>query len=115
MRTKGATPPAALTKYLSPKSGEWKNLAPKPGDTPTQEENGKIEKAQDSLKETLLFSLQMQNIIVLTGCGTSRSAGGPSMKDLWEGSIFEPFGISPSKEAEKVATSIKYALTTPMG
>lgn len=113
MRTKGTISVTCLKKYLAPKSSEWQELTPKPGETPTQEVKEKIEKAQDNIKNSLLFSLQMQNIIVLTGCGTSRSADGPSMKDLWDSSIFEPFGTIPSKDAEKVAKTIKYDLSTP--
>jgi len=109
MRTKFPTSATGLQKYLAPNSSEWKVLAPKLGETPTKGEKEEMEKAQDSLKDSLLFSLQMQNIIILTGCGTSRSADGPSMGDLWNKSI----GTSPSKDAEDVAKKIKYDLAKP--
>lgn len=91
-------------RYLAP-SGEWNDLA-KQGEAPTNEQK----KAQDTLKEVMLASLQMQNLIVLTGCGTSRGpAGGPSMKDLWD----EAIGKTPTPAATKVAGVIKYDLKTP--
>ena len=68
-------------KYLAP-TGIWSELA-KQGETPTDDQK----KAQETLKEVLLTSLQMQNLIVLAGCGTSYSVGGPSMKDLWVAAI----------------------------
>jgi len=89
-------------KYLAPNSnGTWTELA-KQGEKPTDEQK----KAQDSLKEILLTSLQMQNLIVLTGCGTSCSVGGPSMADLWVSAI----GESPSLLASAVAKKINYDL-----
>ena len=57
-------------KYLAP-SEKWKELI-KNGDTANEEQK----KAQEFLKDFLLSSMQMQNLIVLTGCGTSRSVGG---------------------------------------
>lgn len=90
-------------KYLGP-TGIWNDLA-KQGETPTDEQK----RAQDALKEVLLASLQMQNLVVLTGCGTSRSVGGPSMEDLWAAVI----GETPSLTASIVAKKIKYDLNIP--
>jgi hypothetical protein len=96
------TDSAGGPKYLAP-SEKWNSLS-KQGETPTIEQR----KAQDSLKDILLASLQMQNLIVLTGCGTSLPVGGPSMKDLWDAAI----GKTPTPAATKVAGVIKYDLKT---
>lgn len=94
---------AGQVEYLAP-SEKWNSLA-KQGQTQTDEEK----KAQETLKEVLLASLQMQNLVVLTGCGTSLSVGGPSMKDLWDAAI----GKAPTSAAAKVAKVINYDLKTP--
>lgn len=36
------------------------------------------------LKGELLSAMQMHNLIVLSGCGTSIAVGGPKMSDLWD-------------------------------
>lgn len=89
-------------KYLAP-SGNWKDLV-KNGDTANDEQK----KDQEYIKDILLSSLQMQNLIVLTGCGTSRSVGGPSMKDLWDAAIGKP----ANQVAINIACKIKYELST---
>jgi hypothetical protein len=90
-------------KYLAPNgNGVWAELA-KQGEKPTDEQK----KSQETLKEVLLTSLQMQNLIVLTGCGTSHSVGGPAMSDLWVNAI----GKKPTPLASWVAKKIKYDLT----
>jgi len=89
-------------KYLAPNSnGIWAELA-KQGETPTDAQK----RAQDIFNEILLASMQMQNLVVLTGCGTSRSVGGPSMMDLWVAAI----GKEPKPLALLVAKKIKYDL-----
>jgi hypothetical protein len=96
-------PKVGQPEYLAP-ADKWNDLA-KPGEAPTDDQK----KAQDAVKEILLASLQMQNLVVLTGCGTSLSGGGPSMKDLWDAAI----GKTPTSAASKVAGVIKYDLKTP--
>jgi hypothetical protein len=83
-------------KFFAP-LGQWKDLT-KSGDD--------LEKERNNLKDVLLKSLQMQNLVVLAGCGTSRAAGGPSMKDLWDAAI----GQTPTAAASKVAQDINYGL-----
>jgi hypothetical protein len=90
-------------KYLAP-SEEWRDL----GASETKQTDEQ-RKAQDRLKESLLASLQMQNLIVLAGSGTSVAVGGPSMKDLWDAAVGKP----PTAAASKVAGLIKYDLKTP--
>ena len=60
------------------------------------------------LKDVLLSSLQMSNVIVLAGSGTSIGEGGPSMQSLWD-TIF-PNENSNSDEASQAKS--KKTLTT---
>lgn len=82
--------------FLAPGSNEWQSLA----DTPEPEGR----KATDNLKNTLLASLQMQHLVVLSGSGCSLSAGGPSMRDLWNCAVGEP----PTAEAKRIAARINH-------
>lgn len=70
-------------KYRSPSSNEWKSIALSSG----IEEKTDIDenrKNKNVLADILLSSMQMQNVIVLAGSGTSLgSVGGPSMWRLW--------------------------------
>lgn len=70
-----------IIKFLCPESSNWKEI-----ETESTEEDKVNESLQNkkALNELLLSSMQMQNIMVLAGCGTSLGeAGGPSMSDLW--------------------------------
>lgn len=96
-------PTNGQAEYLPP-SDEWRSLN-EPGKAQTDEQK----RALDSLKETLLTSLQMQNLVVLTGSGTSISVDGPSIKDLWDAAI----GKIPTPDASKVAERINYDLKKP--
>lgn len=76
----------------------------------SKDQQEKAKAARDALKETLLASLKMQHIVVLAGSGTSLGpVGGPSMEDLWGGSI----GKAPNKVATDTAVKIHYDLATP--
>jgi hypothetical protein len=55
--------------FCSSSTGKWQ-------DVPSSEKH--------KINQELLSSLQMHNLIVLAGCGTSVSAGGPTMKGLWD-------------------------------
>lgn len=71
-----------IIKYFAPSSNAWKPIT-------VEETEGEAAKAasknRTALNEVLLSSMQMQNLVVLSGCGTSLGAGGgPSMWDLWE-------------------------------
>lgn len=93
-------------KFKSPVSDEWRAL---PFDGQDKEQERATKAARDTLKETMLTSLQMQHIVVLAGSGTSLGpVGGPSMKDLWDAAIGKP----PSTEATKTAKKINYDLKT---
>jgi len=64
-------------KFKAPASTEWRDLQPGGAD---EEQKTKAMAARDALKDTLLGSLQMQQVVVLAGSGTSLGpVGGPSV------------------------------------
>jgi NAD-dependent SIR2 family protein deacetylase len=81
-------------------SSDWQALVAKSADDNCQQEEAR--KAKDELKNALLASLQMQHLVVLAGSGCSRSAGGPSMQDLWNGAVGEEPRDCAKATAEKV-------------
>jgi len=101
------TKSAGQLKFKAPASDEWCAL---PVDGQDKDQEVKTKAARDSLKETLLTSLQMQHVVVLAGSGTSLDpVGGPSMKDLWDAAIGKP----PNERATKTAGKINYNLQAP--
>lgn len=80
---------AGIIKFLAPSATKWQELKPPVPETASAEEKKKIEtegdNARKSLNDTLLVSLQMQNLMVISGSGTSLGpiVQGPSMLDLW--------------------------------
>jgi len=99
-------PSAEPPKFKAPTTDKWRALAA--GAEADMSEQDTARAAQDSLKETLLTSLQMQHVIVLAGSGTSMAVGGPSMKDLWSAAI----GTTPNTDAVSTAKSINYDLNS---
>ncbi|MFH5832764.1 hypothetical protein [Halalkalibaculum sp. DA384] len=74
-----------LDKFLAPNSSEWKLLELPKDEQEDKEKQKEVESNSESIKETLLSSLQMPHLAVLAGSGTSLGeVGGPSMGDLWE-------------------------------
>jgi len=73
----------AVVKYLSPGNKVWLEIETESEDKEVQVQ---IKKNRESLNELLLSSMQMQNLMVLSGSGTSLAEkdGGPSMGKLWE-------------------------------
>lgn len=101
-----STTSAGQLKFKVPASDEWCAL---PVDGQDKDQQEKTKAARDTLKETLLASLQMQHIVVLAGSGTSLGpVGGPSMKDLWNAAI----GEQPNQDATSTAKKINYDLKT---
>lgn len=94
----------AALAFRAPGSGDWRALAAESADDESQQEE--MRKAKDELKNALLASLQMQNLVVLAGSGCSRSAGGPSMLDLWNSAV----GEEPKKEAKETAKKVNHDL-----
>ena len=71
-------------QYLGPSSTRWKTLESNTENSESTKENS------EELKSTLLSSLQMQNLCVLAGSGTSLGdVGGPSMADLWKKAAYD--------------------------
>jgi len=91
-------------KFRVPGSPEWRDLIPEVENN--RESAEKVQQANDDLKNMLLASLQMQHIVVLAGSGCSRSAGGPSMMDLWNGAV----GERPSEIANRIARLVNHNL-----
>lgn len=79
----------ASVKFLPPSSNTWREPYPDISSITDpieiKEKEAESESARDVLKEMLLSSLQMQNVSVLAGSGTSLTGtvNGPSMSDLW--------------------------------
>lgn len=92
------------TAFQSPGVGSWRELMA--GKTADMEKQAEVGKARDELRNMLLASLQMQHLVVLAGSGCSRSAGGPSMQDLWNGAV----GMNPTDAAKATAVKVKYDL-----
>lgn len=69
------------SRFLLPGAEEWLAL----NSTPAEEDTDKAKHNREKLNQHLLSAMQMQNLVVLSGCGTSRgNVNGPSMKDLWD-------------------------------
>ncbi len=93
-----------VTAFRAPGAVEWRQLiVENAADKAEQEET---RNAKDELKSVLLASLQMQHLVVLAGSGCSRSAGGPSMQDLWNGAV----GENPTDAAKATAGKVNHAL-----
>ncbi|MFV1975769.1 MAG: SIR2 family protein [Candidatus Scalindua sp.] len=91
-------------KYLPPNDTEWQAIET---DSEEQEKKTASDQNKKALNELLLSSMQMQNIVVLSGSGTSLGdAGGPSMSDLWESCTKE--NGSYSESANKIFGRVKY-------
>ena len=98
---------AGVLKFLAPGKSEWCDLS-----VDSDEEDGDIERAVEesraALKEALLTSLQMPNLIALSGSGTSiGGVGGPSMWTLWDRCVQEdPDTDRDSYENTDVASGV---------
>ena len=86
IRPDGTSETQSVT-YFDRESGEWVDLR---GSARAMNGEGvtPISSASEKLKAALLSSLQMQNVVVFAGSGTSLGVtGGPSMRDLWESCV----------------------------
>ena len=88
----------------TPGTMEWRELGPV--EEPDEVKRQELKKAQEELKNVLLASLQMQNLVVLAGSGCSLAADGPSMHDLWIGAV----GDEPTGEAVETARKVNHDL-----
>lgn len=101
-----------ILKFLAPSDTEWHEIYPDTSAIPDVDKKNEIEsrgkEAKIKLDEMLLFSLQMPNLVVLAGSGTSLGeVGGPSMEDLWHYAINDESG-NPKKEANEVMDRVKF-------
>jgi len=94
-------------KFLSPNETEWKVIKP---DSEEQEEKTACDKNKRVLNELFCSSMQMQNIVVLSGSGTSLGdAGGPSIADLWKNCTKEKGKYTET--TNKIAKTISYDIS----
>jgi len=101
-------------KYLPPQSTEWSEINREIPAEASEKEKEKINAQNESdrmrLNDILLTSLQMQNLMVLSGSGTSCGSKikGPSMKDLWNS--IRTLNVSKSKYLKRteIAKKINY-------
>jgi len=103
---------AGIPKFLAPSRTDWQEIRPNTAGITDPYERKEIEsqskEAKRALDEMLLSSLQMPNLVVLAGSGTSSGdVGGPSMKDLWNYAINDE-SDSPKEEALKIMKRIKF-------
>lgn len=96
---------AYIPKYLAPYRNDWQEILPDTTEitdpTLKNEQVRKKKEAKSALNEMLLSSLQMSNLVVLAGSGTSMGdVSGPSMLDLWNYAIESGSGY-PNEEIMK--------------
>lgn len=87
---------------------------PKPSEKWLPNPSDELEKQKNDSNELILklkTALQMPNIMILAGSGTSLgNVKGPSMPDLWKFCIEEP---SRRADADKIIAQIEYDLSNP--
>jgi len=95
-------------RFLPPEAKGWLEIDAASSD---EEKSDDDKKNKSTLNELLLSSMQMQNIIVLAGSGTSlEPVGGPSMLDLWQACTKD--GDSYTNVANTVFSSVNYDVST---
>lgn len=91
--------------------GEWVSLA-----SESPHDGNAVERNRDSLKKSLLESLRAENLIILTGLGTSlcvyegENRLAPTMADLWDAAR-ETTGSAPF---DKILAKVHYVATEPV-
>ena len=87
-------------------SKEWKPL----DRSDTHEGQQDTDSVSEAFRSQLLASLQMRNLVVLAGSGTSLgSAGGPSMGDLWKSCLeCDADSGQPSGSSKEVLAEVGY-------
>ncbi len=111
MKSKGQDVIKRYRKFLAPSSTEWLSLE---SDGKKDDAKCKTIEAKNKMHEMLLSALQMPNLIVLAGSGTSLGeTGGPSMADLWDHAMNSngeagKEDIKKTELAEKVITTVIY-------
>jgi hypothetical protein len=100
----GFSAEAKTIRYLVPSSNEWTSLS-----SSSEEDKDEITKKKEELKNALLSSLQMQNICVLTGSGSSLGpvVKGPSMNDLWQKAAYDKNDVTDTF-VQEIANKINF-------
>ena len=98
--------------YYDKETRAWKEL--KPGASQEAEPGNDVMGNLESFRSLLLASLQMRNLVVFAGSGTSLGqAGGPSMSDLWNSCLrCDTNSGQASDLAQKVLGHVGYDLET---
>ena len=98
--------------YYDRETREWKEL--KPGASQEAEPGNDVMGTLESFRSILLASLQMRNLVVFAGSGTSLGqAGGPSMSDLWNSCLrCDSNSGQASDLAQEVLGNVRYDLET---
>lgn len=106
-----------MLKLFTPKEHKWLSLEnlPVSENTEQNQKEQDIESNKSVLREMLLSALQMPNLVVLSGSGTSRgNAGGPAMWNLWDYAVNKNAGAPDedpriqTTEAQAVIQKIKF-------
>jgi len=103
---------AGILKFLAPSQTEWQEIRPDTSHVSDEEKKKEIKnrakESKEMLEEMLLSSLQMPNLVVLAGSGTSLGeVGGPSMSDLWKYAINNEDG-TPNESAMKIMKKVNF-------
>ena len=90
-------------RALIPGWSLWDTVAPNASQHDGRDPQQGASRSNEEFRAFLLASLQMQNLLVLAGSGTSLSAGGPTMSDLWTACI-----NADTAAADAVFTTAQY-------
>jgi len=102
-------------KFFTHSERKWLDI--EASDNEDQQKN-EIESNKNTLREILLSALQVPNLVVLSGSGTSLGkVGAPSMWDIWNYAVNEnpDTAIDPrnkSAKADAVINKIKFDKST---
>lgn len=114
---------AGKLRFIEPRTTEWRPLRISDAysvakDEPEQkaETERKVADSREKLRDVLNSSLQMPNLVVLAGSGTSLGPeiGGPSMWDLWDHAVLQSPGTD-RKEEQLVLTETAEAILKIVG
>jgi hypothetical protein len=92
-----------ILKFFTPIDRDWRCLEESclPDELKNEHGKGQVKANNDSLREMLSSALQMPNLIVLAGSGTSLGAGGPRMWDLWDHAINKNPGLPDNEQRDQ--------------
>lgn len=101
-----------IRKFFTSVEQDWRYLDKSSlSETEEGQKEQDVKLNNDALREMLLSALQMPNLVVLSGSGTSLgNVGGPSMWNLWDYAINENAGESRTQttEAQSIIKKISF-------